>query len=167
MAAIYTDIGAMVGADCCMVGISLTAGVAPADGTEVNGPTINRDQWSDRGQSATFVLGFYADMAATETLTVATQVQDSADGTNYTDYDGRISGAGTASTVFGGVNAAQDIYACHKHDIDIGLARQYLRIQHTVTLSASGTDTCGIGGAIVVGGQQELPGTGREADTGA
>jgi hypothetical protein len=167
MAGIYTDVGAFIGADCAMVGVSLTAGVSPADGTEVDGPDINRDQWSDRGQSASFIFPFYADMASGEDLTISTQIQDSADGITYADYDGRISGAGTKETVFGGVAAAQDIYACHKHDIDIGLARQYLRVQTTVTLSASGTDTCGIGGVIVVGGQQELPGTGREADTGA
>lgn len=166
MASIYTDIGAFIGADCAVVPEVITA-AAGNDGVEVDGPDINRDQWSDRGQSASFIISFYADMAATETLTVDTQIQDSADGVAWTDFDGPVALSGTAQTVFGGENAAQDIYACHKHDIDIKMARQYLRVQTTLDLSAAGVDTVAYGGCIIVGGQQELPGTGREADDGS
>jgi len=161
-----TDIGAFIGADCAVVPEEITAG-AGNDGVEVDGPDINRAQWSDRGMSGSFVIPFYADMAATETLIVATQIQDSADGITFADFDGPVAGSGTKATTFGGVNAAQDIYAAHKHDIDIRMARQYLRVQTLLTLSAGAVDTVAYGGAFLVGGQQELPGTGREADTGA
>jgi hypothetical protein len=162
MTAIYTDIGALIGADCAVVAEVITAG-AGNDGVEVDGPDIDRLGWSDRGMSASFLIPFYASMATTETLIVSTQIQDSADGITYADYNGSVAGAGTKAVTFGGAAGAQTIWACHKHDIDLRMARRYLRVQTTLTLSAAAADTVAYGGAVVVGGQQELPGTGEEA----
>ncbi len=164
MTAIYTDVGAFVGADCAVLAEGPTEFIsgAPNDATQVDGPDIDRDVWSDRGMSASFLIPFNAIMATTETCTIETQIQDSADGITYLDFDGPVAGSGTLTVVYGGATGAQDIIACHKHDINIRMARRYLRVQTTITLSRGATDTCAYGGVCLVGGQQELPGTGEE-----
>jgi hypothetical protein len=162
MTAIFTDVGAFIGADCAVVAEVITAG-AGNDGVEVDGPTIDRFGFSDRGMSGSFVIPFKTVMATLETLTVATQIQDSANGSSWADFNGPVALSGAKSTVFGGLAGAQTLYKCHKHDIDLRMARRYLRVQTTLTLSAVGVDTVAYGGALLVGGQQQLPGTGDEA----
>jgi hypothetical protein len=163
MTAIYTDVGAFIGAANAVLAEVITSG-AGNDGVEVDGPTIDRNAFSDRGMSASFIVGVTAVLDATETCIIESQIQDSADGSAWADYDGSVAGAGThpTTTLTGGAGGSTERVA-HKHDIDLRTARQYIRVQTELTLSRGATDTAAYGGVVVVGGQQELPGTGVEA----
>jgi hypothetical protein len=165
MAAIYTDIGAFIGAANAVLAEVITSG-AGNDGVVVDGPDIDRNAFSDRGMSASFLIGVVSVLDDGETCIIESQIQDSDDGITYADYDGSIAGAGThpTTTLTGGTGGSTET-VCHKHDIDLRTARRYIHIQTELTLSRGATDTAAYGGVVVIGGQQELPGTGVEAST--
>ena len=141
---------------------TITAG-AGNDGSEVDGLTVDRlggattageTRLSDRGQSAAVVVGYSATLASDETLTIAATLQDSPNGSAWTDIP---DGADVSDVITDPTTGATYTGAMVFRFPDFHLRDRYVRGQFTATLSASGTDTCIYGAVLVVGNLQELP----------
>jgi hypothetical protein len=144
------DIYSQIQAARALPNSTATAGGA-GDNTEVDGPTIDRTALTDRGQSAALFLNYPPALASAQSLAVSVQFQDSADGSSWDDL-----GAAQVQTVLGGAGGTFTGVLKYRYT-NFHLARRYVRAQVTPNLSASGTDTSGISGILVVGGQDELP----------
>lgn len=130
----------------------ITAG-AGNDGVEVDGASIQRTGLSGGpGNSAKFLIPYSTTLADTETLTVAANIQDSPAGSSWTDF-----GTAFASAVLHTSSGGSTHTGVVELDVDLTAADDYIRIQVTATLSASGTDTVSLGAVAVIGGQQEQP----------
>lgn len=124
-----------------------TAGGA-GDATEVDGVSLDTSAAAyKRPNSALFIVDAKATLAATKTLTITANLQDSANGSSWADITDpavilTLTGAGGGSTETGvGVLG-----------FDLSRARKYVRIQATPDLSATGTDTASIMGVAIFGG---------------
>lgn len=124
-----------------------TAGGA-GDAVEVNGASLDTSAAAyKRPNSVLFVVDAKATLAATKTLTITANLQDSANGSTWADITDpavilTLTGAGGGSTETGvGVLG-----------YDLSRARKYVRIQATPDLSATGTDTASIVGIALFGG---------------
>lgn len=130
----------------------VTAGTTDS-GAAQNGNTIDRQSLGRNYLSAQIAIPVTTTLAATKTLTVAAKVQDSADGTNFTDY-----GTAPSSTVLGSTSstASQTLKSAKDFNVDISSARRYVRVVVTPTLSATASDTVALGGVAVLGGGDRI-----------
>lgn len=117
------------------------------DATEVDGATLDTSTLGARANSVVFVVQAKAVLTATKTLTITANLQDSANGSSWTDITDpatilTLTGAGGGSTETGAATLGYDL----------SRARQYVRIQATPDLSNTATDTATIGGVAVFGG---------------
>jgi len=141
--------------------VAVTAG-AGSDGAEVDGNWIDIKGYS----SAKVVVAFAATLADTESITLAANVQDASasDGTGAADY-----GAVFASTLMVTSDGGTTEIGQAEFDIDFlggtqgaadgTCADQYIRVQFTPTMSASGTDTAVVTAVVVLGGADVEPAT--------
>lgn len=112
------------------------------DNTEVDGATLDTAALSARANSVVFVVQARATLTADKTLTVTANLQDSANGSNWTDItDPAV--ILTLTATGGGTG---------RIGYDLTRARRYVRIQATPDLSHSATDTATISGIAVFGG---------------
>ena len=112
------------------------------------GFTIDREGFSTGSlpRSADMFVAFDTTLSSGATLTLAFDVQDSADGTNFSDYQTNI-GVVVATGVSGGgevVNCARVLNPSGNAPagtagVDLGGARRYVRLNWVATLSASNT----------------------------
>ena len=112
------------------------------DATEVNGVTLDTNALSSRANSVLFIVDAVAALTADKTLIVTANLQDSADGTNWTDI---TTPAAILTLTASGSGVGTLGY-------DLSTARRYVRIQATPDLSHTGTDTATISGVAVFGG---------------
>lgn len=121
------------------------------DNTESDGVYVDRDGF----ESAKMIIAFEAVLQATETLSIAANVQDatSSGGAGVADYGDAFANAVVATGDTGGSTERGVI----EIDVDLNMANQYIRSQVTPNLSASGTDTCNISVVWVLGGARTLP----------
>ncbi len=148
------DIGAWLKTFLATLPEVITAG-AGNDGVEVDGPWIPMQHDYTSGL---LIIGWQADLADTETLTLAANVQDATDasGTGAADYD--IADSVLASTVVATASGAQFITGTTvMHIPELNGNRGFLRAQVTATLSATSIDTVAIATFLVVGGMADLP----------
>lgn len=122
------------------------------DEDEVDGITIDKSALPSRALSASFVIGATATLAQTKTLVVTANLQDSADGSNWDD----LTSPATILTLTGATGGSTET-GTGRIGVDLTKARQYVRIQATPDLNATGTDTATIFGLAIFGGFQELP----------
>jgi len=128
--------------------LAVTAATAggSGDATEVNGVTLDTAALSARPNSVLFVVDAKATLAATKSLTITANLQDSADGSNWADItDPAV--ILTLTSAAGGTEVGVGTLG-----YDLSRARRYVRIQATPDLSATGTDTASICGVAVFGG---------------
>jgi len=146
--ALFRDIGSYITAAAGGSGIATAAGAG--DATEVDGPYVDRQDHL----SASLLITGTAVLGATETLTIAANIQDDADGAGAgVDY-----GDAYAATIVatGGGGGTTEHFSVQL-DFDLAAAKQYVRAQVTPNLSASGTDTCRWSAAWVLGPKQTTP----------
>ena len=121
------------------------------DASEDSGAWIDRQGYL----SGKLVISYEAVLAATETLSIAANIQDATDssGTGAADFGTAFANAVVATGQAGGSTERGTV----EIDVDLNLANQYLRSQVTPDLSASATDTAIITATFILGGAQELP----------
>lgn len=129
---------------------SATAG-GSGDNAEVNGATLDVQAIAGKPNSVCFLVAATSTLAATKTLKITANLQDSADGTNFTD----ITDPAVILTLTGATGGSTETGAA-KLGFDLTKARRYVRIQATPDLNATGTDTAVMTGVAVFGGFQEL-----------
>jgi hypothetical protein len=126
-----------------------TAGGA-GDATELDGRYIDRSGYL----SAKLTVAFKAVLGDGETLSIAANLQDDADGAGVgTDFGGAFASAVVATGPGGGGTVEGQV----ELDFDLSGARQYVRAQFTPDLSAANTDTAIIAAVLVLGGADEIP----------
>lgn len=135
---------------------SVTAAGA-GDATTVTGQTIDRMLLGASGTTGSLPLSalvavlFSATLASGKTLSVTFDVQDSADGTNFSDY--ATSSAIVAAT---GPSGGGTVRGQTELQVSLTSARRYFRLLFVPDLSATGTDTAVAIGAAFVGGFDRL-----------
>ena len=123
----------------------LTAAGA-GDNTEVIGNTINRQTYG-MPQSALVCLQAFVNLADTETLSLAVEVQESSDGSTW-DAAEVIEAATIVKTADG---AFTDLHT-ESYVINLGDRKQYFRVNVTPDLSAASTDVAVVQWSVVLGG---------------
>jgi len=124
----------------------ITAG-AGNDGIELDGNAFDRDDLIGDALSASIFVNATVNVSGTDTVTVALQVQDSDNGSDWLDF-----GPDITDTVFSvdGDHLVQE-------PLNLAGARQHIRVQYTFTLSAGGTDTAAVAAVVMMSGFPELP----------
>ncbi len=126
------------------------------DATEVDGEDIDRED----ALSASFVISAQSVLTATKTLVLKATVQDSPDGSTWTDVAAALQPEGAANSTIltqtgeAGGSTERDVY---KHDIDLSSLDRYVRIQLLPELDATGTDTAIVTAVCVLGGLTTIP----------
>jgi len=133
---------------------SLTA-AGSGDATTVTGQTIDRMKiGSGVGSmplSALVAVLFSATLASGQTLSVTFDVQDSPDGTNFSDYATTSAVVAATGPSGGGTVRGENVL-----QVSLTSARRYVRLLFVPDLSATGTDTAVAIGAAFVGGFDRL-----------
>lgn len=147
------DIGRYLKAMFAIPHTAATAG-GSGDATEVDGVAIDRLALGDRAESGLVVIAGRATMASGETLTIAANLQDSPNNSDWTDHS-TVLATTTVLSAAGGALTASAFQV--QLPVDLRGAERYVRVQATPNLSRAGTDTAEMFGVLVLGGQQELP----------
>jgi len=147
------NIGALVDAVYASAAAAAVA-AGSGDAATTTGKTIDRMALgSSMPRSALFSTLFDATLASGKTLAIAYAVQDSADGTNWSDYQtsaaAKVVGTGPSG---GGAVAGQFNVQC-----DLNSARRYVRFNSNQDLNATGTDTSVTRSVAVLAGFDRLP----------
>lgn len=129
---------------------SVTAG-GGGDGAEVDGAWISRQDF----ESLSVLLPFETTLGATETLSIALNLQhaDDSSGTGVEDFGDAVANAVQATGAGGGSTETGVV----KADFDLTEAKEFVRVQYTPTMSAGTTDTADIMSLLILGGAVELP----------
>ena len=131
---------------------AVTAG-GSGDNTEVDGATIDLSAIPASPRSIVFEVPFRAVLAAAATGIITSNLQDSADGSSWTD----ITTPAVLLTLTGGGGGTTEVGVA-RIGYDLSKARRYVRIQATPNLSATSVDTAVMGAAVALfGGLAELP----------
>ena len=134
-----------------------TASVAAGtgDATEIDGTSFNRSGLGNLYESCKLTIIGAATLASGLLITVVANLQDSANGSDWTDFGTALALTTAATGASGGSEVEFDVDL----DNDIRPARQYLRAQVTTNLTATQTDTALVSGELVFGGGQVNPAT--------
>lgn len=147
MSAYISDFNALFGANYISNGAHTAAGTG--DNTKVTGATIDTDGFG----SGSILIGYKATLAATKNLTLAIEVQESADGTTWDDA---VALQATVIVATGEAGGSTETGVFKLADKLEGRKR-YVRYNITPDLDASGTDTVSWFGIFAKGGARELP----------
>lgn len=133
-------------------GVAETA-AGSGDATTVTGATIDRGGFGNGSLPDSALMGvlYSATLGSGKTLSVATAVQDSADGTNWSDYS--TVGATVAAT---GPSGGGAVHGQYNVPVNLRSAREYVRFNYQPDLSATGTDTAVTCAAGAFGGFDRL-----------
>ena len=156
-----SNIGAYITAELALDSTSVGAGLG-GSGTAVNGNAYDRFLYNPQHLSGKLMLGVKATLASGNTLAVAVEWQDSANGSSWATYGTNL------GQTYPGTNASgtQTITANNaggvKRDVlefPVNLlgARRHVRAVVRPTLSASGVDTAVVCGVLVLGGGETRP----------
>lgn len=148
------NVGALGALKNISAAAAATAG-GSGDATTTTGTTIDRAADFLSGSmpdSAVFAALFDATLASGATLSIGYAVQDSADGTNWSDYQtATYAVVGTGPSGGGAVSGQLEV------DVDLSSAREYVRFNTNPDLSAAGTDTAVTRSAGFFAGFDRLP----------
>jgi len=151
MKALGRDIKAETYSAYALASTAVTAG-GTGDDVEIVGSTLDRLALP-KAESVVFEIPCKAILAATKTLVVTGKIQDSANGSDWTD----LVASGTLLTLTGGAGGSTE-YGVARLGVDLSQARRYVHVCATPNLSATATDTAEIGAGIgELGGLQEQP----------
>lgn len=134
-------------------GASATGGGA-GDAATVTGATIDRMGFGLSSLPMSLALGvvYEGALATGKTLSVAYQVQDSADGTTWADY-----ATSAPAIVATGSTASSAIAGQLEAAIDLSSARRYVRANFVPDLSATQTDTASFRAVGFFAGFDRIP----------
>lgn len=132
---------------------STAVAAGSGDATTVTGITIDRAGFSTGAmpQSGLFGVAYEATLTSAKSLSLGYAIQDSADGTNFSDFQ-----TATYATVVTG-SATTAFKGCWNVAVDLAAARRYVRFNYIPDLSASGTDTFYADAVGFLGGFPRLP----------
>lgn len=133
-------------------GASATAG-GTGDATSVTGLTIDRFANGSPMGVMDAGVAYEATLASGATLSIGSAVQDSADGTNWSDY--QTAAAVVAATGPSGGGAVGGMFDLGS--INLSSARRYVRVNIKPDLSATGTDTASLRSVGFGAGFDRLP----------
>lgn len=125
------------------VSASVTAG-GSGDATEIVGSTIDLTALASRPSSVVFDIPCRAVLGATQTLVVAGKIQQSVDGSTWTD----VTASATLLTLTGGSGGTTEVGVAR---LSCDLMRPdclYIRARFTPDLNRANTDTAVIGHAV-------------------
>ena len=158
------SIGELIDERALFPSLSWTAGT-PADNTALIGTAIDRQGFATGSLPSTLdaVVFYDATLAQGQTLSLSWDLQDSADGVNFSDFateaavvvatgpagGGRLVGVARLAISDGNKPAGTP-------GIDLGPARRYVRLNVVPHLSRTGTDTAVIAGVGVFAGWDQL-----------
>jgi len=148
------DVGAGLQPHFANAEVSVTAGGA-GDGTEVDAGSIDLASLANRFNSVDLMVVGQATLAATETLSIAGNWQDSPDDAAWTDTGDALAATVVATGATGG---STDLpFAVKLGSLDLNTAQAFVRAQVTPTASAGSTDTATVQLVYVLGGAKETP----------
>jgi hypothetical protein len=130
-----------------------------SDGTpnavEQTGRVIDRLAYGRRYYSAKVVIPFQASSTNVNTaaISITTRVQH-ATSTAAADF-AALGSTGVVST-FGTTATSTSLVGCHIQDVNLSQARRYLRVLVTSNVAASSSGFMRFGGALLLGGADEL-----------
>lgn len=157
------DIGARLKGFNALNAVVVTAGTT-ADGNQYDGAAYDRlspgGTDNDLFLSAKAIVQYdAAGVGSTDTVTIAMQWQHSSlSSAGWADITDNLHDESTAvSVTLTGTTAVSTFTGVLEADLDLSLAKRYVRIQVTPTLSATATDTVDIGGVLVLGGGDQDP----------
>ncbi len=129
------------------------------DNVEVDGNFVSRKgaNSSEVPLSGKLIISFTAVLDATETLTIAANLQDAVDaaGLLVADYGDAFASAIVATGGGGGTTERGVV----EIDVDLSAARGFIRDQITADLSRGATDTVAISSIFVLSGENRAPAT--------
>lgn len=137
---------------------SLTAGGA-GDNVEVDGPSINRITTAGGVcDHLTFIVQALVAgiVAADATLSLKGTLQDSADGSSFSDVSATLQPSGAAEGLIGSAISV-DGSSVSEFTADCRGLRQFVRLQLKPDLSAAGTDTATVSAIAILAGSHKLP----------
>lgn len=130
---------------------SLITAAGTGDATKVTGQSIDLLRKTNGG-SGTLVTGGLTALTAAATLTIAVELQESADNSTW-DTAEVVQAATTAATSAGGGN----VHFVVQNGILLKSRKRYIRFNITPNLSAGATDTALFSSVFVIGGDDILP----------
>lgn len=133
---------------------SLITAAGTGDATKVTGQTLDRKQ-SDGALAHSCVVStaYLAALQATETLSLAHELQESADGSTWDTAEAIEASTVKATGEAGGSNER----GVDEHSVNLMARKRYIRFNVTPDLSASGTDTATFHTQAVLGGFDIIP----------
>ena len=148
----HKDIGSLLTARLASPFAAITAGGA-GNAVAVFGGALQRSTFG-LPRSAALVLAFSGTLAAGKTIALTqVQVQDSADGVNWSTYQTFTDpGAVATGPTGGGVVSGQILLRAQ-----LSGARDWVRVGFTPTLNATGSDTATVSATAIFAGEARLP----------
>ena len=131
---------------------AVTAG-GGGDNAEVAGVIIDRAAIGFP-QSCVVAIPFTATLAATQTLTIAWDI-DEGNASNLSDAE--VLTSQTAQLVATGPAGGGTVTGTFEANVSLAGAGRYVRLNFTPTLSAANTDTAALSAVIAFGGADRLP----------
>lgn len=141
------SIGSFIKTVPCSTGAGVAGGTG--DNTAITGATINRLGYS----SAQFAVVAKAVLAEGKTLSLAAAYQESSDGSNW---DTAVTLQASTVALTGGTGGSTEMGVV-KFDLPLVARKQYIRLNITPDLNATGTDTFQVGAVAILGGADRLP----------
>lgn len=131
-------------------GTSTAAGTG--DAASITGLTIDREGFSN-GMPLSALMGviYEATLASGKTLSIGYAVQDSPDGSNWSDYQ-----TATYQVVSTGGSGGSTNKGEFNVQVNLSSARRYVRFNYNPDLNATGTDTSYSDGVGFLGGWDRL-----------
>lgn len=153
MIVLQKDVGPLGALKRLSAAASATA-AGTGDSTTTTGVTIDRFGFSAGGRPDALALAIVWDavLATSKTLSIGYAVQDSADGTNWSDYQ-----TATYAVVATGSTAASALSGEREVSVNLTAARRYVRANFAVDLSATQTDTAAARAVGFFAGFDRLP----------
>jgi hypothetical protein len=147
------DVGELGSLQRLSAAASATAAGA-GDSSTTTGASIDRMGFSGGGMPNSLDLAVLWDatLATGKTLSIGYAVQDSADSSNWSDYQ-----TGTYAAVATGATAASVAAGSFEVGVNLTSARRYVRANFAIDLSATGTDTATARAAGFFAGFDRLP----------
>ena len=127
---------------------------ATEDNVKVTGKTIDLGTGLSRPESGVLEVSGIASLDATETLTIAAELQESSDGSAWDTAVALYAATTVATGVTGGSTGLQWVKETH---IKIKPRKQYIRFNITPDLSRGATDAALWSASFVGAGMMQLP----------
>ena len=129
---------------------SLITAAGTGDATKVTGQTIDRKSGSAMAQSCVLVTGYLAALTAAKTLSLAHELQESDDGSNWDTAE--VIEAATVKVTGAGNKRGVDA-----HTISLNGRKRYIRFNVTPDLSHTSTDTAEFFSTAILSGYDQRP----------